>query len=137
MKRIVDRIKGYKELKADIVHINLRLQELEEDITGISSKPSGEKTGKTYKITSTVEVQVEKYLKEKEKLLRQRVIKEREIARIDNALTVLKEEEKDIIITKLIDGENYLLLELKYNKTYTRLKQIEKKALEKMERYLL
>ena len=48
----------------------------------------------------------------------------------------MKEEEKDIIITKLIDGENYLLLELKYNKTYTRLKQIEKKALEKMERYL-
>ena len=28
MKRIVDRIKGYKELKADIVDINLRIQEL-------------------------------------------------------------------------------------------------------------
>ena len=136
MKRIADRIKGYKELKADIVHINLRLQELEEDITGISSKPSGEKTGKTYKITSTVEVQVEKYLKEKEKLLRQRVIKEREIARIDNALTILKEEEREIVETALIEQKKYSLLEIKYNRTYSRIKQIEGDAVRKMEKYL-
>ena len=32
MKRIVDRLKGYKELKADIVDINLRIQELEEEM---------------------------------------------------------------------------------------------------------
>lgn len=136
MKRIVDRIKGYKELKADIVDINLQLQELEEDIIGISAQSSGERTGKTYKITSGVEVQAEKHLKEKERLLRQRVIKEREVARIDNALTVLKEEERDVIETALIEQKRYILLEIKYNRTYTRLKQIEEQALRKMEKYL-
>ena len=64
------------------------------------------------------------------------MIKEREVARIDNALTVLKEEERDVIETALIEQKRYILLEIKYNRTYTRLKQIEEQALRKMEKYL-
>ena len=65
MKKIAKRIKRYKELKADIVDIDLKLQELEEDMLGITEQPSGERTGKTYKITSSVELQAEKHLEEK------------------------------------------------------------------------
>lgn len=136
MKKIAKRIKRYKELKADIVDIDLKLQELEEDMLGITAQPSGEITGKTYKITSSVELQAEKHLEEKERLLRQRATKTREIARIDNALTVLKEEERDIIETALIEQKRYSLLEIKYNRTYSRIKQIEGEAVKKMERYL-
>ncbi len=136
MKKIAKRIKRYKELKADIVDIDLKLQELEEDMLGITEQPSGERTGKTYKITSSVELQAEKHLEEKEGLLKQRATKIREIARIDNALTVLKEEERDIIETALIEQKRYSLLEIKYNRTYSRIKQIEGEAVKKMEKYL-
>lgn len=136
MKKIAKRIKRYKELKADIVDIDLKLQELEEDMLGITAQPSGERTGKTYKITSSVELQAEKHLEKQERLLRERATKTREIARIDNALTVLKEEERDIIETALIEQKRYSLLEIKYNRTYSRIKQIEGEAVKKMEKYL-
>ena len=96
----------------------------------------GKRTGKTYKITSSVELQAEKHLEKQESLLRERATKTREIARIDNALTVLKEEERDIIETALIEQKRYSLLEIKYNRTYSRIKQIEGEAVKKMEKYL-
>ncbi len=136
MKNTVKRIKKYKELKADIVDIDIKIQELEEDMLGVSAQPTGERTGKTYKITSSVEIQAEQYSKEKDKLLRIRAAKEREIARIDNALTILKEEEKDIVQTALIEQKKYALLEVKYDRTYSRIKQIECEAVKKMEKYL-
>ena len=135
MKDTVKRIKKYKELKADIVDIDLKIQELEEDMIGISGQGTGERTGKTYKITSSVEQQAEKHIKEKDKLLRDRALKQREIARIDNALTVLKEDEKDIVVTALIEQKRYAILEIKYDRTYSRIKQIECEAVRKMEKY--
>lgn len=137
MSKVVDRIKKYKELKADIVDIDIRIQELEEEMIGISAQPTGERTSNTYKITSTVEMQAERHLEKKEELLEQRARKEREIMRIDNAMTVLKEEERDIVRTALIEQKKYSLLEIKYNRTYGRIKQIEGQALRKMERYLV
>ena len=53
--------------------------------------------------------------------------KERELIRIDNALTILKEEEKDIIETVLIQGKKYSILEIKYNRTYKNNGRVERK----------
>ena len=136
MNNTAKRIKKYKEIKADIVDIDIRIQELEEEILGVSAQPQEERTGKTYKITSSVEQQAEKHFKEKDKLLQAKNRKLREIARIDNALTILKEEERDIVQTALIDQKKYSLLEIKYNRTYSRIKQIEWEAIKKMEKYL-
>lgn len=136
MNKVAERIKKYKELKADIVDIDIRIQELEEDMLGVGSIAYEERTGKTYKITSSVEQQAEKHLEEKDKLLKLKAKKEREIARIDNALTILKEEEREIVETALIEQKKYSLLEIKYNRTYSRIKQIEGDAVRKMEKYL-
>lgn len=136
MKNTVKRIKKYKELKADIVDIDIKLQELEEDMLGVTGIGLEERTGKTYKITSSVEQQAERHLEKKDKLLKDKARIEREIARIDNALTVLKEEERDIVETALIQQKKYGLLEIKYNRTYSRIKQIECEAVKKMEKYL-
>ena len=136
MKDAVKRIKKYKELKADIVDIDLKIQELEEDMIGVSGQGNGERTGKTYKITSSVEQQAEKHIKEKDKLLRERALKEREIARIDNALTVLNEDEYDVVKTIHIDNEKWWRLEEKYRKSYRALKYTEEDAIKKMEKYL-
>lgn len=136
MKNTAKRIKKYKELKADIVDIDIKIQELEEDMLGVSAQPTGERTGKTYKITFSVETQAEKHLDKKDKLLKDKARIEREIARIDNALTILKEEERDIVETALIEQKKYGLLEIRYNRTYSRIKQIEGEAVKKMEKYL-
>lgn len=136
MKNAVKRIKRYKELKADIVDIDIKIQELEEDMIGITGAGLEERTGKTYKITSSVEQQADKHLKEKDKLLKIRTSKEREIARIDNAMTVLTEDEFDIVKTVHIDNERWWRLEEKYHKSYRALKYIEEDAIKKMEKYL-
>ena len=136
MKNTVKRIKKYKELKADIVDIDIKIQELEEDMLGVSAQPTGERTGKTYKITSSVEQQAEQHSKEKDKLLKIRSFKEREIARIDNAMTVLTEDEYDVVKTIHIENEKWWRLEEKYHKSYRALKYTEEDAIKKMEKYL-
>ena len=136
MKNITNKIKKYKELKADIVDIELRIQELEEEMLGATGIGYEERTGKTYKITSSTEQQAEIYLEKKDRLLKLKESKEREITRIDNAMSILKEEERDIIQTALIEQKKYSLLEIKYNRCYSRLKQIEYEAIKKMQKYL-
>ncbi|WP_346880576.1 hypothetical protein [Clostridium sp. UBA3061] len=136
MSNTLDRIKKYKELKADIVDINIRMEELEEEVVGISAQPQGERTSQTYKITSSVEQQAEKLMEKKDELLKIKAGKERELDRIDNALTVLTDEERDIIETVYIEHKKYWKLEERLNKTYARLKQIEKVAIRKMSKYI-
>ncbi len=136
MNNVVERIKRYKELQADIVDIDLKIQELETDMLGITEQPQGERTSKTYKITSGVESQAEKYMEAKEQLIKDKKIKEIEIKRIDNAMTILKDYEREVIQTVLIDHKRYALLEVKYNRTYGRIKQIESEAVKKMSKYL-
>ena len=136
MNNTINRIKKYKELKADIRDIEIRLQELEEEMLGISGQGMEERTGKTYKITSSVEQQAEKFMEKKEELLKIKLMKEREIKRIDNAMTVLLDEEREIIQEAHIEHKKYWRLEEKLNLTYSRIKQIEKEAVEKMKRYI-
>lgn len=132
-----EKIKKYKELKADIIEIDFRLEELEEEILGISSLPQGEKISKTYKITSSVENQVERYLDIKEKLISKRLLKVRNVQRIENALSVLNDDEKDIVRMIIIEKKKYQLVQNKYGKTYSRIKQIELEALNRMKKYIL
>lgn len=136
MNKTVRKIRKYNELKADIEYFDIRLEEIEEDIIGISAQPQGERTGKTYKITSQVEEQVEKLLEKKEELKRKKANVIRMIRKIDNALSVLTDEEREVIQVVGIEGKRYWRLEEKLNLTYARIKQIEKDAIRKMEKYL-
>ena len=136
MNKTVYKIRKYKELKADIAYFDIRLEEIEEDVIGISAQPQGERTGKTYKITSQVEEQVEKLLEKKEELQIKKANAIRMIRKIDNALSVLTDEEREVIQVVAIEGKKYWRLEEKLNLTYARIKQIEKDAIKKMEKYL-
>lgn len=136
MDKVRERIKKYKSIKADIVNIEIRLQELEEELLGITGINQGERVSKTYKIVSGVEVQAEKYIKEKEKLIKDKNKLERELKRIDNAMTILNEDEKDIIKMILIDQVKYAVAQVKYDITYGRVKQKEAEAVKKMSKYL-
>jgi DNA-directed RNA polymerase specialized sigma subunit len=136
MNNTIDKIRSYKEMLADIADVDIRVQELEEEILGVSGQSMGEKTGKTYKITSSVEQQAELLMKRKEQLYREQSAKKRIIERINNAMTILTEEEKDIIQIIHIERRKYYVVQDKLNLSYQRVKQLEKQAAKKMERYV-
>lgn len=136
MNSIAKKVKKYKELKADIVDIDIRMKELEQDILGVSEQPQGERVGKTYKITSSVEKQAERHAEKQEELIRVKLSKTRQIERIENALSILGEVEKDIIEIVLINNYRYSKIEEKLHLSYSRIKQVEAVALKKMEKYL-
>ena len=132
-----EKIKKYKELNADIVDINIRIEEVEKEYLGISAMPQGERISPTYKITSSVESQAEKHMEEVEKLLHMRFVKENKIKRIDNALSILDEVQKEVIESVLIHNKRYCYVEEKLCLSYPRIKQIESDALNKMVRYIV
>lgn len=136
MNNTIDKVRRYKEMLADIADINIRVQELEEEILGTSGQNMGERTGKTYKITSSVEQQAELLMERKEQLYREQAAKKRELERINNAMTILTEEEKDIIQIIHIERRKYYVVQDKLNLSYQRIKQLEKQAAKKMERYV-
>lgn len=136
MINTISRIRKYKELLADIQEIDIRMQEIEEDIIGISGQATGERTGKTYKITSSVEQQAEKLISKKEELYREQVAKKREIKRIDNAMTILTDEEREIIQVVHVEHRKYYVVQEKLKLSYQRVKQLEKQAAERMSKYI-
>jgi len=136
MNNTISRIGKYKEILADIGEIDIRVQELEDEILGISGQGMEERTGKTYKITSSVEQQAEKLMERKEELYKQQIAKKRELKRIDNAITILTEEERDIMQIIHIEHRKYYVVQEKLMLSYQRIKQLEKQAIIKMERYI-
>lgn len=132
-----NEIKKYKELKADIVDINIRIAEMERECIGISAIPQGERISPTYKITSSVENQAEKHMEKIEKLLHLRFVKENKIKRINNALTVLDSIHKDIVEEVLINNKGYQYMQEKLYLSYRRVKQLECEAIDKMKKYIL
>lgn len=132
-----EKIKKYKELKADIVDIDIRIAEKERECIGIIAMPQGEKISPTYKITSSVEEQAEKHMEEVEKLLHMRFIKENKIKRIDNALSVLDEVEREVIESILIHNKGYCYVEEKLCLSYPRIKQLEAAAIKQIEKYII
>ncbi|CUU47322.1 sigma factor-like helix-turn-helix DNA-binding protein [Clostridium beijerinckii] len=136
MNNTIYKIRRYKEFLADIQEIDIRVQELEEEILGISGQGTEERTGKTYKITSSVEQQAEKLMERKEELYREQATKRRQLQRIDNAMSVLTDEEREVIQVIHIEHKRYWRLEEKLNLSYRRVKQIENEAIQKMKKYI-
>ncbi|ENZ33308.1 hypothetical protein HMPREF1084_01776 [Clostridium butyricum 60E.3] len=137
MNNAVNKIRKYNELKADINYFDIRLEEIEEEIIGISAQPQGEFTGKTYKINSQVEQQVDILIEKQEEFNIKKANAIRMIRKIDNAMNILTDEEREIIKVAVIERKRYWRLEEKLNLTYSRIKQIERDAIKKMEKYLL
>lgn len=136
IERAREKIKSFKEIEADIEHIEIRLEELEDEVLGIQGLELKEKTSNTYKKTSTVELQFDDYNKKKEELIKEKLKLERELRKIKVAMKVLNEEERGIIKAVLIEKKRYYFIQEKHNCSYSRIKQIEIKALHKMKKYL-
>jgi DNA-directed RNA polymerase sigma subunit (sigma70/sigma32) len=108
----LDIIDSYKVLKAKVTEINFKLRECE---TGIFEIPESEK----------------------QKLIIEREKTQIQIERIDNALSILNDEEKDIMEIVHIEHRRYWVVEEKLNYTHQSIKTIEAKAIEKMKPFIL
>ena len=136
-KFIIDKIKRYKGLKADIKYRELKIEEIEEEILGITAMPTGEKTGPTYKITSQTETQAIKYSEDTSEIRKEIRELKREVEKIENALTVLNDKEREVIETIYIQNKSRAIIQNRYYIGYQAVKKIEWTALDKMEKYLL
>ena len=136
IKEVREKLKKYKELKADIVDIDIKIAETEEEYIGITASPQGERTSPTYKITSSVENQAEKHQEAVEKLLHIKFIKENQIKRIDNALSILDDIHRYVIEEAVIKGIRYYNIECELHLGYRRVKQLEEEALRDMQKYI-
>lgn len=136
IKEVRSKVKKYRELKADIVDLEIRIKEKEFECIGITAAPRGERTSPTYKITSSVEQQAEKHTEEVQKLENEKFAKEMKLKRIDNALTVLDETHRYVIEETLIKGNHYYDVECKLSLSYQRVKQLEVEALNDMSKYV-
>lgn len=136
MNNTLKRIRKYKELKADIKELELQIEEIEDEIIGITAMPSEERTGSTNKFSSTVENQVIQLEKKTNDIQLEINKKRREVERIENAISVLKDEEKEIIEIVHIRHKKYYVAEEKLRISYQRVKQIEQDAVKRMEKYI-
>ena len=107
MSKVSEIIKKYKEYKADIVDIDIKIGNIECDP------------------------------EEKEVLLKEKEDKIVKIRRIDNALTVLKEPYREIIEEILIHGKRYSYMQERLHLSYSRIKQLEGEAISKIKKYIL
>lgn len=94
---------NYKTIKAEINNIDIEIEELKEEVTGVNAIGYEEKTGPTNAFNSSVENEVLKKEKEINRLLREKGSKERLIRKIDNALETLEYEEREIIKLRCIE----------------------------------
>lgn len=99
---IKQRLRNYKKILAKKNEYELKIKELEEDI-GISAMAQGESTSKTYKITSVAENQAVEIADKKEKLRELIKINQKEINHIENALSGLREWERQAIELRFVE----------------------------------
>ena len=136
MNNTIKRIKKYKELKADIKELEIKIEEIESEVIGISSFGNDEKTGSTNKFSSAVESQVMLCDKKITPLRAAIKKKEIEIKRIDNALSVLDLEEREVINMIQIENMKYYMVQEKLHRSYPGIKKIENRAINKMKKYI-
>lgn len=101
-KKVEGFLVEYKLLKGKITDLELQLDELKDEYTGISSVPFREKTSPTFKTSSPVESELLNKEKQIEKLEYNIRLQKRLLARIDNALNTLNEKDRLFIEWKYI-----------------------------------
>lgn len=121
--RIVEgMLYNYKTVKAEILNIDLDIQDIEDDYTGCSAITYEERAAPTNKFNSFVENELIYKNCQTEQLKRMKRRLERKVERVDNMLSILTNEE-------------YRLIELRY---FQRLQFKEiSKMLDKSDIYLI
>lgn len=116
-KRVEAMLYNYKKTKAEINILNRQLEMLKNDYRGTGAISYDEKSSPTNKFNSSVENEVIKRAKEIEELKDRIQSKEVEINNIDDALTILTENERFIITERYFNQTRNKELAIKLNVT--------------------
>lgn len=129
-KEIRKRLYNYKKIKAEKIELQIRYEELKDNI-GIKSIECGSE-GKSYGISKTTEKQALEVIEAKEKLHEFIRIKGLEILRIENSLKGLKEKEKELIKLKYFDKRRNEDLPYLLDRSKRTCERLEAKALKQI-----
>ena len=128
-----ERLKNYSSLIAEKRELEIRLEEIE----GTELKAVNyDSIGKSYGISNTTEKRAFEIVELKEKynnLLKDKLI---EINRIENAMRVLTEKERQLIEQRYINNSSWEVVAYKIDRTSRTCKSIEREALRKMDKIL-
>ena len=135
MNDIKRRLRNYKFLKAKKTELEFRIQELSYNIgpAGLSYEDKG---GHTNKISRTVEENAIKITETEEKLKKLITEKGIEIDRIENALDMLNEKERQAIELRFIEDYEMSTVCYKLDRGVTSVKRYLTNGLNKMEKLL-
>ena len=129
-KDIKQRLRNYKIIKAKKKHYELTLEELNEiSITAVNYDTIG---GKSYTVSAPTE---DKALELVDNICEiTKIIKDfgREVMRIENAISILNDLERDVIEMVYFNGRKYDTITYKLNKSFRSVKKIENTALKKI-----
>ncbi|HBF3900452.1 transcriptional regulator [Clostridioides difficile] len=96
-KKAESKLYNYNRLKAEINYLNLEIKKKESSYLGCKAMGYSEKTSQTYDISSSVENEIMRKEKEIENIRKEVESKEILIEKIDNAMSILNEEEIALI----------------------------------------
>jgi DNA-directed RNA polymerase specialized sigma24 family protein len=134
---VIEKLQRYKVLKAEIKNIELDIEELHEsENIGPGAISYEEKSGPTHKFSSQTENEAVNLADKTIRLEGLKRAKEREIERIDNALSILDDKQREVIELKHVRGCRWDTVTYKLDRSYSYCKQLENEALLKIEPFL-
>ena len=123
---------NYRIIKAEISNLELEIEEIKSEIDGVKSVGYEERTGATNAFNSSVENEVLKKEKLMHKLLREKASKQRLVDKVDNALNILDEEEREIIKLRCFDKMGWNKVGILTNRDGDYCGRIKRKAINKL-----
>jgi DNA-directed RNA polymerase specialized sigma subunit len=123
---------NYKTIKAEINNIEIEIEELREEFSGVSGVGYQERSSPTNEFNSSVENEILKKEKEINKLLREKRNKERLISKIDNAIETLEYEEKEIIKLRCFEKRSWNTVGSLTNRDGDHCSKIKRDAIKKI-----
>ncbi|MGL4617074.1 MAG: sigma factor-like helix-turn-helix DNA-binding protein [Mycoplasmoidaceae bacterium] len=134
IKHIKEMLKNYRRIKAEIIELELRIEELNHNIH--LESPSLATEGKSYSINDSTANKAINFMEQKENLKSICKNKKREALRIDNALNILTDHEKEVIELLYIKGYKISTVIYSMDRSYKTIKRIESTALKHLEKFL-
>lgn len=123
---------NYNMLKVSIENMKIEIEEVREEDGMTAIEYSTEKTSPTFKITSQTEDTAIKNIEYADLLKRRIELTQNKITRLDNAIEVLPETEKEIIVKYYIEGKEWWKVagEVHCNERWCR--ELRKRAINKI-----
>lgn len=126
---------NYKNIQQEVNNLKLEIDFIQSSYKGCGAIGYEERTGETYKITNQVEEEILRKEKMIEQLNRELCSKELIIKKIDNALKILSDKEKEIIKMRYTEGQGKVSWFTISEQTYlsqSRCYQIKDQAIKKI-----